>query len=1056
MSSTDPSISSQGMWEPPSAEALQAMLPQYEISAIIGRGGMGAVYRGRQAKLDRDVAIKLLPETLAEGADEMNFVARFEQEAKAMAKLDHPAIISVHDFGETSEGQLYIVMEFVEGMDIHQYLQYHGGKLIQEDAIAIIAHVLDALDYAHAHGIVHRDIKPANVLLNHEGRVKIADFGLAKTLSSGEDEAESDQPALTMSNVAVGTPDFVAPEALDSDQVPDHRADLYAVGVMLYQMLTGSLPRGQFKLPSEQNPELDPRLDEIVDQALQANPADRYASASEVRLALEPIFTTPITKLEGEEKKTVKPWLKVAVVAVATAGVIGGLVMAVTGGGGDEGRPTGYGEGGEAGLAAVGEGEEEAEVPELSQRHEAYVKEWNKKFGALTKQYLSALESQYNAAADAGNLNLVTAFEAEKEQAESFQQAMAKAGGRLHGGVLDPLSVDTPEGLVKLRNIWNTEGDKIQKSLNGALDMSLATLQTELTKGRKLDAARAVKTYRDKITGAMNAGLLYPVPSPGGGASEPSAVAPAVVATGGGSGSDVATKEKPFVNNLGMKFVPVPITGGPTDGQRVLFSVWETRVADYRAFVEETGREWEELGVKNEETHPAIMVSWLDSEEFCRWLTTKEREKGAIGVDEAYRLPSDHEWSCAAEIGRIEDPEISPLEKDLAIQSFIWGDTWPPPFGIGNLCGEESGGLLKGGTGVISGFDDKLMGVSPVGSFRSDNNGIHDLVGNVWEWCADWKDPTSKEKRVLRGASWRESDKRSFYASRRMGYAEDYKSKSYGFRAVLAPTSVGSREGAKAATPETATKTTPFVNTLGMKFVPVPITGGPTDGKRVLFSIWETRVQDYEAFVEANPVVPPWNYGRSKAVDAHPAAWMTWEEAKSFCEWLTETERDRGTITSEQRYRLPSDHEWSCAVGIGDRENAKASPESKDGKLRDLYPWGSSWPPPSSYGNFSGSENAEGKLEESSSSIPGWRDPYKSFAPVGSHTPNSLGLHEMAGNCMEWVGSRIKENENSKPVIRGGAWRISNPEELLSSKRTVPSGKGRNSSLGFRVVLAED
>ncbi|MCB1087274.1 MAG: protein kinase, partial [Verrucomicrobiae bacterium] len=141
-------------WEPPSPEHLQQMLPQYEIIGIIGRGGMGAVYRGRQAKLDRDVAIKVLPETFTQGEDELNFAARFLQEARAMAKLDHPAIISVYDFGETPEGQLYFVMEFIDGMDIHQYLHHHGGKLPQEQALAIVAHVLDALDYAHNHGIV--------------------------------------------------------------------------------------------------------------------------------------------------------------------------------------------------------------------------------------------------------------------------------------------------------------------------------------------------------------------------------------------------------------------------------------------------------------------------------------------------------------------------------------------------------------------------------------------------------------------------------------------------------------------------------------------------------------------------------------------------------------------------------------------------------------------------------------------------------------------------------------------------------------------------------------
>ncbi|MDF1658979.1 MAG: protein kinase [Verrucomicrobiales bacterium] len=309
---TNPSSSaSSGGWEPPLPEELQAMLPQYEITGILGRGGMGAVYKGRQARLNRTVAIKLLPETLTgDGEDTMKFAERFELEAQSMAALDHPAIVSVFDFGETSEGQLYFVMEFIDGMDIHQYLKHRGGTLPQDEALSITAHVLDALQYAHKRGIVHRDIKPANVLLDQEGRVKIADFGLAKTLST--DEGEADAPALTMSNVAVGTPDFVAPEALDGDQVPDHRADLYAVGVMLYQLLTGKLPRGSFKLPSDLREDLDPRLDDILDRTLEPDPDERFSSADEMRLAMDPVISTPMSRMQAVREEAVAAELEEA------------------------------------------------------------------------------------------------------------------------------------------------------------------------------------------------------------------------------------------------------------------------------------------------------------------------------------------------------------------------------------------------------------------------------------------------------------------------------------------------------------------------------------------------------------------------------------------------------------------------------------------------------------------------------------------------------------------------------------------------------------------------
>ncbi|MEM6916704.1 MAG: protein kinase, partial [Verrucomicrobiota bacterium] len=345
--------SSSSAWEPPSFEELQELLPQYEITAMLGRGGMGAVYKGRQTKLNRDVAIKLLPETFTQGEDELNFAKRFEQEAQSMAGLDHPSIISVYDFGETEKGQLYFVMEFIDGLDIHKYIQECGGKVPQEHALSITAHVLDALDYAHQNGIFHRDIKPANILLNREGKVKIADFGLAK-----RSEADGEGPALTMSNVAIGTPDFVAPEALSTTKTADHRADLYAVGVMLYQMLTGELPRGQFKMPSQVNDALDPRLDEIIDRALQSDPDDRYSSASQIRSAIDPIFSSPITKVEGgnevsdskepvplDSSDVVEPPEKqsrtplMMGLGAASVLLVGGLIWMTSGGGEEDPEP---------------------------------------------------------------------------------------------------------------------------------------------------------------------------------------------------------------------------------------------------------------------------------------------------------------------------------------------------------------------------------------------------------------------------------------------------------------------------------------------------------------------------------------------------------------------------------------------------------------------------------------------------------------------------------------------------------------------------------------------
>ncbi|MCB1277140.1 serine/threonine-protein kinase [Prosthecobacter sp.] len=284
-------------WEPPTPEALQEMLPQYEIQMLVGRGGMGAVYKGIQLSLERSVAIKLLPPAIEQ--QDTAFAERFKNEAKLMGRMNHPAIVSVYDFGRTTDGQLYFVMEYVDGTDVQRMIA-REGKLPPEHALAITAHLCDALSYAHKQGVVHRDIKPSNVLIDTEGRVKVADFGLAKladkTMNTG----------LTQTGMAMGTPDYVAPETLMFGSDVDGRADIYAVGVMLYQMLTGDIPRGMFKMPSQKFQSIDPRFDGIVRRALEHDREERYQSSHEMRIALDVILTTPRAE-PGKESSAVLP-----------------------------------------------------------------------------------------------------------------------------------------------------------------------------------------------------------------------------------------------------------------------------------------------------------------------------------------------------------------------------------------------------------------------------------------------------------------------------------------------------------------------------------------------------------------------------------------------------------------------------------------------------------------------------------------------------------------------------------------------------------------------------
>jgi formylglycine-generating enzyme required for sulfatase activity len=264
-----------------------------------------------------------------------------------------------------------------------------------------------------------------------------------------------------------------------------------------------------------------------------------------------------------------------------------------------------------------------------------------------------------------------------------------------------------------------------------------------------------------------------------------------------------ATKDTPFTNTLGMKFVPVPITGGPTGKQRVLFSLWETRVQDYDLFVKETKRDWRKPDFEQGPTHPAVLVDWDDATVFCVWLTDRERKAGKISTAETYRLPTDHEWSCAVGIGEKEDAARPPSQKSITAQSafkgiYPWGTSWPPPAGTVNLGGVElrdiPEGELKLPISGLAGYRDDFPRTAPVGSFPADGAGLFDLGGNVREWCADLFSPTM-DHRVMRGGCWFLVDSYTTMSAQRASAPVRCSARGapvlflsiVGFRVVLAP-----------------------------------------------------------------------------------------------------------------------------------------------------------------------------------------------------------------------------------------------------------------------------
>ncbi len=933
-----------GRWEPPTAEDLQKLLPQYEITALLGRGGMGAVYKGTQKSLDRPVAIKILSNQL--DAADASFAERFKNEARSMAKLKHPGIVGVYDFGETPDGMLYIVMEFIEGTDVAKMIS-KKGRLHTDHAMAITAHVCDALAYAHERGIIHRDIKPANIMVGYDGVVKVADFGLAKM-------SHDNRSGLTQSGMAMGTLHYMAPEALMLGSSVDQRADIYAVGVMLYQMLTGKLPQGLFEMPSLQVKGLDPRYDGIISKALREDREVRYSNALAMRLDLDAILTQPVVKVDAAAEK----------------------------------------------------------AP-------------------------AALPTQARPQRPAGQPY-------RPPPPQVIVQPPKKGSPLLWGALL----------AMTLAAAWfYFKGTFVIK-----VDPSDGGSQVNVTSSAEKSAPTAL--------------IL----------------------------SDI-TKDAPFVNSLGMKFVPVL-------GTDLLFCIHEVRRKDYAVYasaVADVDVSWKtgsSQGVPAAEVAdcPVVRVSWNDATAFCDWLSRKEGR--------TYRLPSRQEWSRAVGIGDLENLKSPTPAQTAELENHLpFASGWPPSASAGNY-------------GTIDGKAvDAFPQTAPVMRFAANALGIFDLGGNVWEWC-EGPHPHYPNERALRGGCWNNNKYGDITSKMLNRNPPDARNDIYGFRCVLknappvqtitqlptAPQPVVPRAPAPPPVPlgpttttwtdnrgrvitakfnaiqgdnvmleiagkehtlplstlsaesqklaqnlaqqamasssitalTKATKDAPFTNSLGMKFVPVP-------GTRVLMCIHETRKGDYAMFASQKNGVDPswknqWREGtRISPTDDHPVVMVLWEEARAFCAWLSQKEG--------KNYRLPTDREWSFAVGIGTQESASALPVELH-RQTQIYPWGMQWPPPANAGNYadiSAHFTNQPIIER-------YDDNNPTTAPVMSFPANALGLYDLGGNVWEWCEDWFDSRQQER-VLRGSAWNRYVQRDLLSSFRNHDSPLLRTTVTGFRCVI---
>lgn len=289
-------------FQAPDPAHLAKLMPQYDIEGLIAQGGMGAVYKGRQRSLDRDVAIKILPKELGDS----EFRSAFATEAKAMARLNHPNLLGVFDFGEI-DGMPYIAMEYIHGESL--YGASHNQAIDPLQAVEIVKGICDGLAHAHENGIIHRDIKPSNILLTQNAKPKIGDFGLAHA-------ADSEHPGLMM-----GTPGYTAPEVFQNPHLAGKLADIYSVGVILHQLLTGIDPSGHIEPPTSATGNI--RLDAIWRKAVNLDPNQRYQTVKSMAADLDKwVASKTANPLLSSNKSYKQPARQVLVTSGGSGGTV--------------------------------------------------------------------------------------------------------------------------------------------------------------------------------------------------------------------------------------------------------------------------------------------------------------------------------------------------------------------------------------------------------------------------------------------------------------------------------------------------------------------------------------------------------------------------------------------------------------------------------------------------------------------------------------------------------------------------------------------------------------
>jgi formylglycine-generating enzyme required for sulfatase activity len=766
---------------PPQGPGEMGRLGRYRVLRELGAGGMGVVFEAEDTRLDRRVALKVMR---IEAAAHQEGRARFQREAKAAAALDHEHIVAVHDFGEEN-GAPYLVLPLLRGESLEARLKRQRPLPLAE-ALRIAAEMAEGLAAAHEANLVHRDVKPGNVWLTAPGgRVKLLDFGLARLVEG--------DGGMTRSGAVLGTPAYMSPEQAAGAKNVDARADLFSLGAVLYEMLTGRRAfRGDSWMevlanrlrmkppaPREVNADVPEEVSDLVMRLLAEEPAQRPSSARQVARSLRALAAPAAESLHAPERgrparssPPARRWpVVVGAAVVLLLGLAAGWMLRPgqtprdepkTGGPGPGPAPTADGSSALTFAAAWHDGTR-AGLPDRPARRAAALAFGEGLHTAASARLLALHEANLGA---------------EKARQERLGAALAFGDG-LHTA-----------------------------ATTRALALDAARLRAEKA---RLEAIARRQGERE----AREAGLAF------GGALHEAARA----------GAPVPVDRPSFDNSVGMKMIRIKAgrfrMGSPNDEKgrfdnegpqheveiSKAFSLAEATVTvgQFRRFVqdrayhggetykteaerdgkggwgfnEDTGKfegrdpkySWKNTGWKQTDDHPVVNVTWNDAVAFCKWLSDKEKRE--------YRLPTEAEWEFACRAG--------------TTTRYLTGDEEASLKGYANVADAS----LKRKVGAnhptftFFDFDDGFAFTAPVKSFKPNPWGLYDMHGNVWQWCADGqrkyetgfvRDPVGPEggARVLRGGSWSYLA-RNCRAAYRSGSDPGFRYSDFGFRVACSP-----------------------------------------------------------------------------------------------------------------------------------------------------------------------------------------------------------------------------------------------------------------------------